>query len=222
MNAKFKMPKLGRDQTGKGWIKELLMTFLGTTISIVLTFGSAAWIEKKEAEEARRLLAMTIVSDIDQSLEVINNRLKYEDECRGISYYLMWNCHRLEEIGSDSITAFLNYVLGSGFPRELEMETSNEHIFNSSLDSWRTLSDKKFLKNVQDFYNASCPKTDGQLIQMDYTPQLSSGYFYDLDITSGHLRLLPRRLFRSGQRIHRERLGRTALQRTERRATSGL
>lgn len=63
----------------------------------MLTFGSAAWIEKKEAEEARRLLAMTIVSDIDQSLEVINNRLTYEDECRGISYYLMWNQHRLEE-----------------------------------------------------------------------------------------------------------------------------
>lgn len=154
MNVKFRMPKLGRDMTVKGGVKELLMTFLGTTISIVLTFGTAAWIEKKEAEESRRLLAMTIVSDIDQSLEVINNRLKYEDECRGISYYLMWNCHRLEEIGSDSITAFLNYVLGSGFPRELEMETSNEHIFNSSQDSWRTLSDKKFLKNVQDFYNA--------------------------------------------------------------------
>ena len=71
MNVKFKMPKFGRDQTVKGWLKELLMTFLGTTISIVLTFGSATWIEKKEAEDARRLLAMTIVSDIDQSLEVV-------------------------------------------------------------------------------------------------------------------------------------------------------
>ena len=40
------------------------MTFLGTTISIVLTFGTAAWIEKKEAEESRRLLAMTIVSEV--------------------------------------------------------------------------------------------------------------------------------------------------------------
>ena len=154
MNVKFKMPKFGRDLTVKGWFKELLMTFLGTTISIMLTFGSATWIEKKEAEDARRLLAMTIVSDIDKSLEVVKNRLKYEDECSGISYYLMWNMHRLEEIGSDSIDAFLNYVTDFGFPRELEMETSNEHIFNSSQDSWRTLSDKRFLSNVQNFYNA--------------------------------------------------------------------
>ena len=154
MNAKFQMPKFGRNLTVKGWLKELLMTFLGTTISIVLTFGTAAWLEKNEAEKARRLLAMTIVSDIDQNLEVVKNRFKYEDESRAISYYLMWNCHRLEEIGSDSIMIFLNYVLGSGFPRELEMETSNEHIFNSSQDSWRTLSDKRFLSNVQNFYNA--------------------------------------------------------------------
>lgn len=154
MIAKFKMPKFGRDLTVKGGVKELLMTFLGTTISIVLTFGTAAWLEKKEAENARRLLAMTIISDIDQSLEVVKNRLKYEDECSGISYYLMWNCHRLEEIGSDSIDAFLNYVTNFGFPKELEMETSNEHIFNSSQDSWRTLSDKRFLHNVQNFYNA--------------------------------------------------------------------
>ena len=154
MNAKFKMPKFGRDLTVKGWLKELLMTFLGTTISIVLTFGTATWIERIETDKARRLLAMTIISDIDQSLEVVKNRLKYEDECSGISYYLMWNQHRLEEIGSDSIDAFLYYVTDFGFPRELEMETSNEHIFNSSQDSWRTLSDKRFLSNVQDFYNA--------------------------------------------------------------------
>ena len=32
MNVKFKMPKFGRNLTGKGWFKELMMTFLGTTI----------------------------------------------------------------------------------------------------------------------------------------------------------------------------------------------
>jgi hypothetical protein len=154
MNAKFRMPKLGRKVKMGGVVKELLLTTIATTISIVLTFGTAAWLEKKEANKARRLLAMTIISDIDLSLEVVKNRIRYEDECRSISYYLMWNLHRLEEIGPDSILTFLNYVTNSGFPTELEMETSNEHIFNSSQDSWRTLSDKKFLSNVQDFYSA--------------------------------------------------------------------
>ena len=60
MNAKFKMPKFGRDLTGKGWIKELLMTFLGTTISIVLTFGTTAYLEDRQTVQARRMMAMTI------------------------------------------------------------------------------------------------------------------------------------------------------------------
>lgn len=154
MNAKFRMPKFGRNAKAGSVVKELLLTVIATTISIVLTFGTASWLEKKEDEKARRLLAMTIISDIDQSLEVVKNRMKYEDECRGISYYLMWNMHRLDQIGSDSIMAFLYYVTNFGYPRELEMETSNEHIFASSQDTWRTLSDKKFLSNVQDFYNA--------------------------------------------------------------------
>ena len=37
MDAKFKMPKLGRKLTGSGMLKELLLTTLATTISIVLT-----------------------------------------------------------------------------------------------------------------------------------------------------------------------------------------
>ena len=34
MNAKFKMPKFGRDLTIKGWLKEVLMTFLGTLVEL--------------------------------------------------------------------------------------------------------------------------------------------------------------------------------------------
>jgi len=45
MNVKFKMPKFGRKLTGGGMMKELLLTILATTISIVLTFGTAHLIE---------------------------------------------------------------------------------------------------------------------------------------------------------------------------------
>jgi hypothetical protein len=60
MNAKFNMPKFRRELTGKGWLKELLMTFLGTTISIVLTFGTTAYLEDWQTVRARRMKAMTI------------------------------------------------------------------------------------------------------------------------------------------------------------------
>ncbi len=47
MNVKFKMPKFGRKLTGGSMVKELLLTTLATTISIVLTFGTARFIEKR-------------------------------------------------------------------------------------------------------------------------------------------------------------------------------
>ena len=78
MNVKFKMPKFGRKLTGGGMAKELLLTTLGTTISIILTFGTAHFIEQREKEQARRMLAMTIINDIDESLKVAKNLLEAE------------------------------------------------------------------------------------------------------------------------------------------------
>ena len=70
MNAKVRMPKLWGDMKFQGTFKELFLTFIGTTLSIILTFGTSAWIEQREAEQARKMLAMTIIHDIDEGLTV--------------------------------------------------------------------------------------------------------------------------------------------------------
>ena len=154
MNVKFKMPKFGRDLTGKGWLKELLMTFLGTTISIVLTFGTAQYLENRQIEKARRMMAMTVINDIDQSLEVIKKRKEAEEKGHEAACYVMENQDRLESIGEDTLLVFINYVTYASFDSDMEFKTMNENIFNSSQDTWRTLNDRKFLNNVQEFYNA--------------------------------------------------------------------
>ena len=43
----------------------MALTTVATTISIVLTFGTSAWLENREEEQVRRVLAMTIINDID-------------------------------------------------------------------------------------------------------------------------------------------------------------
>ena len=154
MNVKFKMPKFGRNLTGKGWLKELLMTTLATTISIVLTFGTAAYLEDRQTVKARRMMAMTIINDIDQSLEVIKKRKDAEEKGHEASCYLIENIDRLESIGEDTLQMFINYVTYASFDSDMEFKKMNENIFNSSQDTWRTLNDRKFLNNVQEFYNA--------------------------------------------------------------------
>lgn len=95
MNAKFKMPKFGRNLTIRGWIKELLLTFIATTISIVLTFGTAAYLEDRQTVKARRMMAMTIINDIDQSLEIIKKRKDAEEKGHEAACYVIENEDRL-------------------------------------------------------------------------------------------------------------------------------
>ena len=45
-------------------VRELLLTTLATTISIVLTFGTAALLERKQQEKNRRQITLMVISDI--------------------------------------------------------------------------------------------------------------------------------------------------------------
>ena len=153
MNAKFKMPKFGRKLTGGGMMKELLLTILGTTISIVLTFGTAQYLEDRQAKQARKLMAMTIINDIDESIEKVRKILEEEEIEYNITKYLMENMDCLDSVDPDSLAYFMDYVTPSSYGENLEFKKDNENILNSSQDTWRTLNDKKFLNNVQEFYN---------------------------------------------------------------------
>ncbi|MBP5338812.1 MAG: hypothetical protein J6Z14_05840 [Prevotella sp.] len=153
MNVKFKMPKFGRKLTGGGMVKELLLTTLATTISIVLTFGTAQYFEDRQTEKARRMIAMTIINDIDQSIEVVKKRKDAEEKGHEAACYVIENEDRLDSIGVDTLMMFVNYVTNASFDADMEFKTMNENIFNSSQDTWRTINDRKFLNNVQEFYN---------------------------------------------------------------------
>ena len=54
MNVKFKMSKFGRNLTGNGWIKELLLTTLGTAIGLGLTIFVNDKVENAHQRSAQR------------------------------------------------------------------------------------------------------------------------------------------------------------------------
>ncbi len=154
MNIKFRMPKFGRDMKLTGMTKELTMSTLATTISIILTFGTAHWLEQREAEQSRKLLAMTAINDIDESINVLKV-LKYNEERgNGITRLLLESVDHLEEVSDDTLFIFFNYVSNSSWNTNEEFQKSNENIFNSSQDSWSTLDDRTFINNIQTFYHS--------------------------------------------------------------------
>ena len=170
MNIKFRMPKFGQNSKLTGLAKELLTTIFATTISIILTFGTAYLIEQRQEKKARKIMAMTIIQDIDMTLEAIRGRIEYEEQGFCIGRYLMQNIERLDSIQGDTLKRFFGYVTGDALNYEQEFSKSNEEIFNSSQDSWKTLDDKLFVKNVQEFYErrAQIDRKTKELVVFDH------------------------------------------------------
>lgn len=55
--------------SGMATLKQFLLSLVATTISIVLTFGTAAWLDDKKKEEARDEMVMMILYDLAGSIE---------------------------------------------------------------------------------------------------------------------------------------------------------
>lgn len=69
MNVKVHTPKSLKMGSGMATLKQFLLSLVATTISIVLTFGTAAWLDGKKKEEARREMVMMILYDLASSIE---------------------------------------------------------------------------------------------------------------------------------------------------------
>lgn len=134
-------------------LKQLFLSTIAAIIAIVITFGTNAWQKNVESKEARKMLAMTIIHDIDQSLEVIKKRRDAEGKGHAIACYVMENENRLDSIREDTLFMFIEYVTPLSYNNDMLFKTTNENLLNNSQDSWNTLNDRKFLNNVQEFYS---------------------------------------------------------------------
>ena len=153
MNVKFKMPKFGRKLTGGGVVKELLLTTLATTISIVLTFGTARFIEQRQAEKAQRQTAMMLIHDIDESIAVLEFLAESEEKQKSAIQYVIDHYDQIDSLPKDTLSTALT-MLGSSYHVDTYFDYSKEKIFNSSQDTWKNLSDVPFVDNMESFYQS--------------------------------------------------------------------
>lgn len=155
MNVKFKMPKLGSNMTGKDWWKELSLTFIATTISIVLTFGTAQYFEHKQKLADGRLMAMMVIHDIDNTVETLTKLGNEQVKMAELAQYLMDNQDRLESISIDTLEKVLDdLVADDSSPLQYRLDESNEKVFLSSQESWKSIDNATFIDEVQTFYIA--------------------------------------------------------------------
>lgn len=186
MNVKFRMPKFGQMSSGKGMLRELLMTTLGTTISIVLTFGTAAWLDQRQQVKNRRQTAMMVLSNIEdfaQNMRYVDSTLvECDSTLTRIAALPRDSVLRLSE---EETNAFYKAVFGSVL---LQRDKTAENIFTNDISTWREVGNLRFISNVGECYSYINDIEKNYKVQLDRKNELRQRFIEEYDyknMTSG-------------------------------------
>ena len=149
---KFRMPKSMRMWAkGSTW-RELLMTVLATTISIVLTFGTAGLLERCQRTQDRRMSAMMVMSNIEsfaRTLEIRSDRMSATDSIA--AWLLCMSYEDLELLPEKE----LNYLIGRATNvATLNHDHTAENVFSNTIETWKNINNMQFIDNVGSCFSA--------------------------------------------------------------------
>ena len=152
MNVKFKMPMFGRHLTVKGSLKELLMTFLGTTISIVLTFGTTALLDNREKAAQQRQTALMSVYDIDEIIRMLKEDMEKEKVLSEVTNYVFTHQEELDSMSSDTLKMAVAYLVEDMTEKPEWADDSKEKAFSGNIEVRHNMKYAQFYDNVRESY----------------------------------------------------------------------
>ena len=120
----------------------MLKTFFATTISIVLTFGTAALIERHKQSKERRQIVLMLMYDLDNSLSQARH-------CDSIIQRFVELQTRIVEdpaIMEDSWGAFFRLIPTMNYTETIE------NIFSSNIETIHTISNVYFVEKASELY----------------------------------------------------------------------
>ncbi len=152
MNVKVKMPHLGKRSKGNSWSRELLMSIIGTTISIVLTFGTAHLIEQHQRKAEGRDIAMMVIHDIDQYAESFRDEAENDAKNHDLAMYALEHIDSIEKIPFDTIASLISYISYME-GNEYKFDESIEKTFQSNQEIWRSIDAPPFIDQARAFFH---------------------------------------------------------------------
>lgn len=140
---------------GKKWWMEFLISVLGTSIGVGLTFAVTKMVDVSNQSKAQRLTAMMVIDDMEKNLEVINHIRDEEQKSYEATQYVMQHIDRIDSIAIDTLVTVFNYIVeGSYMNPDLEFSEAGERVFQTTQEAWNNLNDVTFIRNVEEFYKS--------------------------------------------------------------------
>jgi len=142
MNVKVHTPKSLKAGSGMGTWKQFLLSLLATTISIVLTFGTAAWVDGRKKAEAKHEMVMMILYDLAGSIE----KMEQTDSL------LRKGFEQQVEVAAHPDLLEKNPFLFTSYVPQLEYTHTVQQIFSSNIETINTIGNVLFAENVSELY----------------------------------------------------------------------
>ena len=142
MNIKLHTPKSLKTGSGMSSMKQFLLSLLATSVSIALTFGTAAIIDYNAKQKAKREIVMMVMYDMYNSLQSIEKADSMIRQSMDVQRQLAEDTTKFET---------LRYNLARLLPN-VEYTETTERIFSSSIETINTVGNVLFTENVAEFY----------------------------------------------------------------------
>ena len=142
VNIKLHTPKSLQAGSGMSSMKQFLLSILATTVSIALTFGTAAIIDHNKKQKEKREIVMMVMYDMYNSLKSIEKADTILRQSMEIQRQLAEDTTLFDKMKAN-ITRLV--------PMPSFTETT-EHIFSSNIETINTVGNVLFTENVAEFY----------------------------------------------------------------------
>ena len=126
--------------------KQIFVIIIGTTISILLTIGSSQLLERRQRAKDRRLTAMMVLSNIENSARMFE---QMSDELARLDTVGAWllcqPLEKLELMPGTELSRLFNKVTSL---RIMSHDESAEKIFSNNIDTWKNMGNFQFVDRV--------------------------------------------------------------------------
>ena len=128
------------------WVKDLLVAFAATTLSIILTFGTTAVVNHVRQKHERKLTALMVMSSIEAFARDLEQLEEFTAQHDSVATWLLsLPIEDVARLGDEPLIDTFNDVFELGV---LNHDRTAETIFSSHIDTWKNMGNFKFIDNV--------------------------------------------------------------------------
>lgn len=135
----------------RNWWKDLTVAVIATTLSIILTFGTASLVDIHKRKANRKMTAMMVLSNVESFIRGMESHV--EDLARKdtvATWLLNIPVDKVSQMDQEMVEKYLIEI------RQLKAmvhDKTAENIFSNSLETWENLGNFKFIDNVGEVFS---------------------------------------------------------------------